>query len=102
MDRSVAQQLSHWARIGREVEAGSTLAARRRAMEAVLQGKADYDDLPEGAQAQVRAEWSTAIDRRVEELDVGAGKREAGQSSVALDDDGNLVRHLPDGGVEVM
>ena len=41
--RSAAQQLSHWARIGREVEASP--ATSMRDIQVVLAGQGSYDDL---------------------------------------------------------
>lgn len=101
-DRSVAQQLSHWARLGREVEASSVVAARRRAVRAVLAGDSDYDALTRDEQAAVRVEWSRRIDDRLEAADVAADRRRAGKAYVALDEQGNVVRHQPDGTVETL
>lgn len=61
MSRSVAQQVSHWARIGRELERArdvSTDDIRR-----VLEGQAEYDALPAKEQAVVRAQWNSRIDQ---------------------------------------
>ncbi len=101
-DRSVAQQLSHWARLGREVEASSVVAARRRAVSAVLAGDGEYDALTRDEQAQVRAEWSRRITDRLEAVEVGADRHRAGKSYVCLDEDGDVVRHHPDGTVELL
>jgi hypothetical protein len=50
--RSAAQQLAHWARIGREFEASTSVG--RREIEAVLAGDGFYDALQEREQAIVR------------------------------------------------
>jgi len=99
--RTVAEQLSHWARIGREVEATSLLELhlRRRTADALLAGR-DYDRLSADEQALVRRAWDEEMDERVAAADVAADKRAAGQPVITLDDDGHVVRHLPDGTVE--
>ncbi|MHB1211628.1 MAG: TA system antitoxin ParD family protein [Candidatus Nanopelagicales bacterium] len=65
LSRSAAQQINHWARIGRELEASQAVSARDIA--AVLAGRAPYDDLGAREQAVVRAEW----DERMTELRAG-------------------------------
>jgi len=65
LSRSAAQQINHWARIGRELEASQAVSARDIA--AVLAGRASYDDLGAREQAVVRAEW----DERITELRTG-------------------------------
>ena len=56
MSRSVAQQVAHWARIGRELEASGEISVNRLA--AVLAGRRRYDGLSPEEQARVRAEWA--------------------------------------------
>jgi len=65
LSRSAAQQINHWARIGRELEASQAVSARD--IVAVLAGRASYDDLGAREQAVVRAEW----DERITELRTG-------------------------------
>ena len=55
LSRSAAQQINHWARIGRELEASQAVSARD--IGDVLAGRASYDDLSAREQAVVRAEW---------------------------------------------
>lgn len=54
MSRSAAQQLAHWARIGREIEAGASVS--QRSIAAALAGRLPYDELTPHEQAVVRAE----------------------------------------------
>ncbi|MEO7373717.1 MAG: hypothetical protein ABIW36_07410, partial [Terrimesophilobacter sp.] len=61
--RSAAQQLDHWARIGRELEASPTIT--HDAINKVLAGQASYDSLPENAQAMVRVAWDEQISARI-------------------------------------
>ncbi len=66
-ERSAAQQISHWARIGRELEASAsvTVAEHRRLADA-----AAYDDMSPTEQALVRAQWEVAIGDAIGELDL--------------------------------
>src|SRR5680860_713082 len=62
--RSAAQQISHWARIGRELEASPGTSPRD--VQRVLAGEAGYkyDNLGERDQAVVRASWDEQLDER--------------------------------------
>jgi len=62
MIRSDAEQLSHWARIGREIELSSDVSVLE--LRQVLSGHADYDALSAKEPAVVRAAWG----QRMEEL----------------------------------
>ncbi|CAN5744287.1 ParD-like family protein [soil metagenome] len=99
MSRSTAQQLSHWARIGREVEASGMSTA---AVAAVLNGRADYDDLDEISQAAVRAAWDDRMDKARDDLDLVREFQVEGRTWVALDDVGRVVRHHPDGSTDIL
>lgn len=89
MSRSAAQQLAHWARIGREVEASDTISQRDVAL--VLAGRRHYDELSADEQALVRAEWAERVTERQAGLDLAARFEAEGRSWVELDDDGNVV-----------
>ncbi|WP_420446090.1 TA system antitoxin ParD family protein [Candidatus Poriferisodalis sp.] len=93
MSRSTAQQISHWARIGRELEASPTVSLR--AIEQVLECEASYDELNSYEQAVVRAEWAERAEQRRRDLNFAAEFATQGRSYVELDDDGNIVRHQP-------
>jgi hypothetical protein len=62
MSRSAAQQIAHWARIGRELEAGGSISLKEISL--VLAGSADYDKLNVYEQAVVRTEWEERIAAR--------------------------------------
>lgn len=96
MSRSAAQQIAHWARIGRELEASHTVS--HRAIGDVLEGRRDYDRLSEREQAVVRAEWAERITAQREGLDFEQEFAASGRSYVELDADGNVVRHPAHGG----
>jgi len=87
--RSAAQQIDHWARIGRELEASPAVTHDQVAR--VLAGTASYDVLGETAQAVVRARWDEDIAERAAALDLGAELVAAGDSWVEADAEGNLV-----------
>lgn len=96
MSRSAAQQIAHWARIGRELESADSVSQRRIA--GVLTGRRDYDELGAEEQAVVRAEWSARMDARREALDLAAEFTEAGQAYVEVDGEGRLVHRDPAAG----
>lgn len=96
MSRSAAQQIAHWARIGREIEAADGVSLR--AVVAVLAARRDYDELTAEEQAVVRAEWAERMDVRRAGLDFAQDFGDDGRSYVELDDSGQVVRHDPPGG----
>lgn len=87
--RSASQQVVHWARIGREIEASASISQRDVAE--VLAGSRSYDTLNAKEQAVVRAEWSAKMDARRQALDLAADFAAAGRTWVELDDDGTVV-----------
>lgn len=87
--RSAAQQLAHWARIGRELEASA--AVSHRDVEAVLAGGGSYDALGEREQAIVRGAWDEAITERLASLNLERTFRAAGVEWVEADEEGGLV-----------
>jgi hypothetical protein len=93
MSRNTSQQVTHWARIGREVEAAESMSPK--AIAEVLSGTAHYDQLNSGSQAVVRALWSEAIDSRLAELDYQSRFRAEGRIYAELDEDGHVVVRDP-------
>ena len=93
MSRSTAQQLSHWARIGKEFELSPDVSLR--AVEQVLACEASYDDLNNREQAVVRAEWAERTEQRRRSVDFAAEFAAQGRSCAELDDEGNVVRRQP-------
>lgn len=87
--RSASQQVVHWARIGREIEASASIAQKDIAE--VLAGSRSYDTLGAKDQAIVRAEWSARMDDRREALNLAEQFAVAGRSWVELDDGGAVV-----------
>jgi hypothetical protein len=93
--RSATQQLDHWARLGRNVSMHDT-AARRR-VEAALAGDVPLATLSPDERVVVNAEIDVAIAEHAQASDYGAVLAAEGITTVALDDDGNLVAYHPDG-----
>lgn len=94
-NRSVAEQISYWARIGMSLERAGSLAHRR--VLAVAAGEAPFANLD----ADERAAAHALVDARIGELaanqSFGRAARAEGQTTVSLDDDGNLVEITADG-----
>lgn len=87
--RSAAQQITHWARIGREIQASAQVSHREIAE--VLAGARPYDRLDAKEQAVVRAEWAERMAVYREAVDLPARFTAAGRTWVELDDDGAVV-----------
>jgi hypothetical protein len=83
--RSASQQVAHWARIGREIEASAAISQKDIAK--VLAGSRSYDSLTAKEQALVRAEWSTRMDVTREALNFAQQFEAEGRTWVELDDD---------------
>ena len=87
--RSAAQQLNHWASIGRALEASGSLSHRE--IQRVLAGDDSYDALAEREQAVVRAAWDERIAAGIAGLDLEAELEAAGESWSEADVDGRVV-----------
>ena len=87
--RSAAQQLTHWARIGRELEAAPTTSLRD--IQRVLAGEAPYDALGDREQAVVRANWAEQTADIVANMDLAAEFTQSGRSWTDADAEGNAV-----------
>jgi len=91
--RSAAQQLDHWARIGRELEASP--AVTHDAIERVLAGQVSYDAVDDRTQAVVRAAWDEELAARIAGLDLTEDLRAAGRPWAEAGDDGAVVVRDP-------
>lgn len=89
LSRSAAQQVNHWARIGRELEASKSVSQRDIA--SVLAGRASYDALNVREQAVVRAEWNERMTALREGLNLAAELSASGQGWVEADEAGDIV-----------
>jgi hypothetical protein len=93
--RSAKQQLDHWARVGRTVSTHHSTARRR--VEAALQGTLALTDLTPEERLVTNAETDAAVAERLRTVHYGDVLAGEGVVTVALDDDGRLVRYAPDG-----
>jgi hypothetical protein len=93
--RSTKQQLDHWARVGRTVSTHHSTARRR--VEAALKGTLALKDLRPEERLVTNAEVDAAVAERLSTMDYGDVLAAEGVVTVALDDEGRLVRHGPDG-----
>jgi hypothetical protein len=93
--RSAKQQLDHWARVGRAVSSQHT--ASRRRVEAVLAGQLATSELTVEEGVVFNAEISAAIEESLARANYGATLAGQGVTTVALNDDGEIVEHRPDG-----
>jgi hypothetical protein len=93
--RSAKQQLDHWARVGREVSSQQT-AARRR-VEAALTGEVQLRELSVEEGAVFNAEITAAIQENLADANYGKLLADRGVTTVALDENGDIVEHRPDG-----
>lgn len=89
MSRSAAQQVNHWARIGRELEASEEIS--QKAIAEVLAGAGSYDELSGREKAIVRAEWDERAAAARLDLNFEAEFRAAGLSWVESDETGRAV-----------
>lgn len=98
--RSAKQQLDHWARVGRAVSSQHT-AARRR-VEAALAGHLATSELTVEEGVVFNAEISAAIEENLARTNYGASLAGQGITTVALNEDGDIVEHRPDGTAAVV
>jgi ParD-like antitoxin of type II bacterial toxin-antitoxin system len=98
--RSAKQQLDHWARVGRAVSSHQT--ASRRRVEAALAGDLDTNRLSEEEGLVFNAEISAAIEESLATAQYGDLLSSRGITTVALNDDGEIVEYRPDGTTSVV
>ena len=94
MSRSVAEQVSHWARIGRELERSPEIAVST--VRDVLAGRASYDQLRPPEQALVRADWDEQLSDKLARLDLSQAFAAEGHRYAELDDQGEISVVTPD------
>ena len=93
--RSAKQQLDNWARVGRAVS--SRHSAARRKVEAALAGELEMAELSEEEGVVFDAEISAAIQESLADADYGRVLAGRGITTVAVNEDGEIVEHRPDG-----
>ena len=93
--RSAKQQLDHWARVGRAVS--SEHSASRQRVEAALAGRLDIAFLNDAEGVVFNAEVDAAIEESLARDNWGESLAAQGMTTVALNDDGEMVEYRPDG-----
>jgi hypothetical protein len=93
--RSAKQQLDHWTRVGRALSMHDT-AARRR-VEAALEGTTPMATLSADERRALNAQLDASIQAHARGAAYGELLAAEGVTTVALDDEGNLVEYRPDG-----
>ena len=94
-NRTVTEQINYWARLGMQVERSTTVASRR--ILAVVTGDAQFSTLTAEERTVAHATIDTRIAERAAKERFGPAARKAGQVTVSIDDDGNLIEIAPDG-----
>ncbi len=95
-NRSVAEQINHWVRIGMHVERSTSVDGRRTL--AVVSGEDQFATLSAEERVVAHAMVDAEIAERVAAQRFGSAARKAGQVTVSIDREGNLVEISPDGG----
>src|ERR1700749_1441470 len=98
--RSAKQQLDHWARVGRAVSSQQT-AARRRG-ESALAGDLELRELSVEEGVVFNAEIAAAVQEKLAGSNYGKLLAERGITTVALNENGDIVEHRPDGSSVVL
>jgi hypothetical protein len=94
-NRTGRQQLEHWARVGRAVS--SRESAARQRIEAALAGRLPLSELAPAEGAVFDAEVGAAIEEHLASTNYGEVLATQGVTTVAIDDNGDLVEYRPDG-----
>lgn len=98
--RSAKQQLDHWARVGRAVS--SQHSAARRKVESALAGDIPLRELTAEEGTVFDAEIAASIEESLARADYGKTLAGRGITTVALDDNGEIVQYRPDGSIAVL
>ncbi|MCE4267684.1 ParD-like family protein [Rhodococcus globerulus] len=93
--RSARQQLEHWARVGREVSNQRRVARRR--VEAALAGRQPLRALSAEEGTVFNAEIAATLEESLATGNHVADRAAQGRATVVLDEQGRVVKHLPDG-----
>ena len=93
--RTMAEQINYWTRLGMQLDRSSTVESRR--VRAALTGEEQFSALSDGERLVAHAAVDTAISARVASARFGQEARKAGQVTVSMDEDGNLVEVAADG-----
>lgn len=95
-NRSVAEQINFWARLGMQVERSAS--ARSRAVMNAVAGVGQFSDLSKHDRMAAHALVDSRIAERVANQQFGASARRAGHRTVSIDEFGELIEITADGG----
>lgn len=93
--RTATEQINYWVRIGMQVERSGSVAHRQ--IMAVAAGEAQFSTLRPDERVLAHSLIDARIAERVARQRFGPDARKAGQITVSVDDDGNLIEIAPDG-----
>jgi len=93
MSRSTSQQIVHWARIGRELEASPGVSVDE--VVEVLRGEREYDSIDTQEQAVVRAYWAERMNELRGSLRLDRRFTAEGRPYAELDAKGRVVISEP-------
>ena len=93
MSRSVAEQVSHWARLGRELERSPHVSVAQ--VQAVLRGDAPYDGLGVHEQAVVRTHWDESLAATLATLNLADAFAAEGHRYADVGKDGQIQVTAP-------
>lgn len=94
-NRTATEQINYWLRIGMQVERSASVANRR--VLAVIAGDAQFATLTPDERAVAHATIDALTAERAAKQRFGPSARKAGQTTVSIDDDGNLIEIAPNG-----
>ena|SRR5680860_1341593 len=94
-NRTMTEQISHWVRLGRQVERATSTEGRR--LRSVIAGEDQFSSLSREERVVAHASIDAAMAERIESLAFGAEARRSGRVTVSLDEDGALIEIGADG-----
>lgn len=94
-NRTTAEQINYWVRLGMQVERSASVASRR--VLDVITGDAQFSTLAPDERTVAHASIDARIAERVGRQRFGPDARQAGRVTVSIDDDGTLVEIAPEG-----
>lgn len=94
-NRTMAEQINYWTRLGMHLDRSTTAECRR--VQSVITGEAQFSSLTPAERTVAHSSIDTEIAARAASARFGLEARKAGQVTVSIDDDGNLIEIAPDG-----
>lgn len=88
-DRSAAQQLTHWARLGKALEQNATVTE----VQAYLDGNLAYDDVSTATMPALQERLRSEVSQRLQNLNLAEEFENAGVAYSDLSSEGVVVEH---------